>query len=354
MISLLRAAALASRRSLRVALLCLTLSSPAWGQELVVLVQPSKTTPQLQEAFNRLRGELALHGFTVEVVTVDETLSSEELARKADSKEAIASVSFENKATGPQGLRVEIWISDRVTGKTTSQTIVPEATADAPTVISVRALELLRASLREFAADEPRMRVAGAHPERAKTAVRHVRVPPPPLRSVTVGAGVSAMWSLPKGGDAYGPEVTAGYVYGAFGVRAYLLGPFQGGTANGTIGSVAYKTFVVGAEPLLFPIRSPRFTLGFFPSAGASHLSVRGEVRAPYESTADRGWLFSAGGGAEAAVRLSKTLELYTRGRGYWLLPSPVVLLGPEELSLASPTFTAGIGLRLSPGFEAR
>lgn len=318
-----------------------------------MLVQPLKTTPQLQEAFNRLRGELALHGFTVEVVTVDETLSSEELARKADAQEAVASVSFENKAEGPQGLSVEIWISDRVTGKTTAQTIVPEASADAPTVISVRALELLRASLREFAADEPHVNVQGAHPERARTAVKHVRVRPPPLRSITIGAGVAAMWSLPEGGDTYGPEVTLGYIYGAFGARAYLLGPFQGGRAGGSIGSVAYKTVSVGIEPLLFPVRSSRFTLGFFPSAGASNLSVRGEVRDPYVSTEDRGWLFSAGGGAEAAIRLSRTVELYARGRGFWLLPSPVVVLGEEELALASPSFTTGIGVRVSPGFEA-
>lgn len=334
------------------ALLCLLLSSPAWGQELVVLVQPSKTTPELQEAFNRLRGELALHGFTVEVVTVDETLGSDELARKADSQEAIASVSFENTGEGPRGLSVEIWISDRVTGKTTSQTIVPEATADAPTVISVRALELLRASLREFAEDEPHVQVEGAHPERARTAVRSVRVPPPPLQSLTIGGGVAALWSLPTGGDSYGPELSVGYVYGAFGGRLYLLGPFQGGRAHGAIGSVAYKTFSLGVEPLLFPIRSARWTLGFFPSVGASFLSVRGEVTAPYESTVDRGWLLSAGGGGEAAVRLSRTLELYLRGRGFWLLPSPVVTLGPDELALSSPSFTAGIGLRLSPGFE--
>jgi hypothetical protein len=123
---------------------------------------------------------------------------------------------------------------------------------------------------------------------------------------------------------------------------------------NGSTGSVTYKTFALGAEPLLFPIRSARFTLGFFPSAGAAHLSVKGEVRAPYESTEDRGWLFIAGGGAEAAVRFSRTIELYTRARGYWLLPTPVVVLGPDELSLASPTFTTGIGVRFSPGFDAQ
>ncbi len=318
-----------------------------------MLVQPSKATPQLQEAFNRLRGELALHGFTVEVVTVEE-VNSGDLASRADAQEAVASVSFENKSEGPQGLSVEIHISDRVTGKTTTQTIVPEATADAPTVISVRALELLRASLREFAADEPKVKVEGAHPERAKEAVRKVRVPPPPVRSVTLGAGVAAMASLPKGGDAYGPELTGGYVHGAFGIRAFLVGPFQGGRANGAIGTVNYRTLALGAEPVLLPIRSPRWTLGFFPSIGASHLSVRGEVSAPYQGTEDRGWLFSAGGGAEAAVRISRTLELYARGRGYWLLPSPVVDLGSETLSLASPTFTAGLGFRLSPGRETR
>src|SRR5690606_9827845 len=73
-----RAAARPFRRSLWVALLCLSLSGVAEARELVILVQPSTATRELREAFNRLRGELLLHGFSIEVVTVDETISSEE------------------------------------------------------------------------------------------------------------------------------------------------------------------------------------------------------------------------------------------------------------------------------------
>lgn len=350
MIVSLRAAARPLRRSLCVALLCLSLSSVAEARELVILVQPATATRELREAFNRLRGELLLHGFSIEVVTVDETISSEELSRKADAQEAIASVSFTNKYGGTHAPAVEIWISDRVTGKTTSQTIVPESAADAPTVISVRALELLRASLREFASDEPEVKIQGAHPERAAEAVQKVRVTPPPNRSVTFSAGVATAWSLPQGNDSYGPELSLGYVSGAFGARAFSLGPFQGGRAQASLGTVAYRTFSLGVEPVLFPIRSPRWTLGFFPSTGATHLGVRGEIGAPYTGTQDRGWLFTAGGGAEGAIFFSRTLEIYLRGRGYWLLPSPTVVLGSDVLKLASPSFTLGLGLRLSPG----
>jgi hypothetical protein len=346
----LRGAANPFRRSLRVALLCLSLSAIAEARELVILVQPSTASRELREAFNRLRGELLLHGFSIEVVTVDETISSEELSRKADAQEAIASVSFTNKSDGTQSPAVEIWISDRVTGKTTSQTIVPESAADTPTVISVRALELLRASLREFASDEPDVKVQGAHPERAAEAVQRVRVKPPPVRSATFGVGVATAWSLPQGDDSYGPELSIGYVSGAFGARMFALGPFQGGRAQATLGSVAYQTFSIGIDPLLFPVRSPRWTLGFFPSAGVTHLGVHGEIGEPYRGTEDGGWLFTAGGGAEGAIRFGRALEIYVRGRGFWLLPSPTVILGPDVLKLSSPSFTLGLGVRLSPG----
>lgn len=337
---------------LRAALLCLTLTSLASAGELVILVQPKDASPRLREAFNRLRGELSLHGFNVQVVTAEETLTSKALGERADREKAVASVSFATKEDGDGIGRVEVWISDRVTGKTTTQTIVPRSPREAPTVLSVRALELLRASLRDVAPEEEeeQVEVEGAHPERAQQAVKEIRVPPPPVRSFTFDVGAAASWSLPDGQDAYGPEMTAGYVHGAFGTRIFALGPFQGGRARVGTASVRYQTFSMGLEPLFFPVRSPRWTLGFFPLAAITHLDVSGEIGAPFVGASDDGWLFTAGGGAEAGIHLTRSLEIYLRGRGFWLLPRPVVLLGTHEVELSSPSFSLGLGVRLSPG----
>lgn len=337
---------------LAAALLSLTLTTVAAAGELVILVQPKDASADLLEAFNRLRGELTLHGFTVEIVTSEEDVTSEALGRRADQQKAVASVTFTSKADGDGIGRVEVWISDRVTGKTTTQTIIPKSNREAPTVLSVRALELLRASLRDFVSEdeEPQTEVEGAHPERAHKAVREVRVPPPPYATLTFEVGLSTAWSLPDGEDSYGPEMAFGYVRGAFGARLYGLGPLQGGRARTQLGTARHQSFGLGFEPLLYPIRSPRWTLGFFPMAGATHLEVDGEVGAPYFGTQDASWLFTVGGGMEAGVRLSPSLEVVLRGRGFWLLPRPVVYLGEEELQLSSPGFSLGLGLRLSPG----
>src|SRR5690606_15518326 len=147
--------------------------------------------------------------------------------------------------------RVEVWISDRVTGKTTTQTILPRSTREAPTVLSVRALELLRASLRDVAPDEAQVKVEGAHPGRAQSAVREMRAPPPPDSTILFDAGVVGTWSLPDGADAYGPEISIGYVSGAFGARLFGLGPMQGGRENASVGSIRYQMFGLGIEPLL-------------------------------------------------------------------------------------------------------
>ena len=51
----------------------------------IILLCPPETDASLTEAFNRLRGELSMHGFEVEVQTSAEAISPENLALRADS-----------------------------------------------------------------------------------------------------------------------------------------------------------------------------------------------------------------------------------------------------------------------------
>src|SRR5207248_74460 len=83
---------------------------------------------------------------------------------------AVASVSLVRS----EGLATaDVWISDRVTGKTTMRTIATAENREAPSVLAVRAVDLLRTSLREFSAGEgPPSDVVGASPERAPPRVR--------------------------------------------------------------------------------------------------------------------------------------------------------------------------------------
>src|ERR1035437_9780285 len=93
----------------------------------------------------RLRAELGAMGFDlVEMLADDGAPARAALEENARSLGAIAAVRLV-----PSGGGVEVWIVDRVTGKTVLREIVrPEGpSGEADAMVAMRAVELLRASL---------------------------------------------------------------------------------------------------------------------------------------------------------------------------------------------------------------
>lgn len=112
----------------------------------------------------RLRAELVAMGFDVTLVPLAEGVSTREaLEGAAKLHNAVASMHVTAAARG-----IELWVADRVTGKTVLRDVVaPDGGAH--DTIALRAVELLRASLMEM--DAP-------HPPRGDTPA------PPSLRAV--------------------------------------------------------------------------------------------------------------------------------------------------------------------------
>ena len=201
----------------------------------------------LTEAFNRLRGELTMHGFEVEIQTAEGAISPENLAQRAESSEAVASVSFvRNEAYAT----ADIKISDRVTGKTSIRTIATPAGTDSPSLLALRAVELLRSSLREFGPKpEPPKDIVGASPGRASPVVtewaegKHEAPAPsdePPVLShiatpvevpyhVTMRADVVGVRHLSDASSAYGLGGAVGVSRGPnFEARVLFEAPWFG------------------------------------------------------------------------------------------------------------------------------
>ena len=134
-----------------------------------------------------------MHGFEVEIQTSAEAISPEDLASRAESMGAVASVSFVRSA----GITTaDIKISDRVTGKTSIRTIATPVGSAGASLLALRAVELLRTSLREYwGKGSIPNDIVGAAPERASPTVTQWAAPPVPAqvtakpkRSVTVAA----------------------------------------------------------------------------------------------------------------------------------------------------------------------
>lgn len=156
---------------------------PASAQEplpRVALVVEAQGDPVAR----RLRAELVALGFEVVEVAAEGEAAREALENVARAESAVAALRVVPSAQG-----VEVWIVDRVTGKTVLREVVTaDATAPAEDVVPVRAVELLRASLMEIDAPHP---VQGEvpPPPNVRTIVPKPRPPPvpPPRWSLALG-----------------------------------------------------------------------------------------------------------------------------------------------------------------------
>ena len=123
----------------------------------VILVRPPAAPAAVTEALVRLRGELVAAGFDAQVVEqvlgADVRASLEKLSPAA----AGAATALVAVVASAEPGSAELWVIDRVTGKTVVRRVNAGAT-DPPRmaeVLSVRAVELLRASFLELAIATP-------------------------------------------------------------------------------------------------------------------------------------------------------------------------------------------------------
>jgi hypothetical protein len=157
----------------------------------VALVRSATTDRVLHEASTRLRAELLDAGF--DVVEVDRAPGDprSEVEEAAPDASSFATVAMSRVANGAFA---DVWISDRVTGKTVVRRIEVGAGPNATAVLAIRALELLRASLLEVAAKPPPSEPAVSAPA---DVVRWVApaLPAAPPRPVLQGSalGVGAL-----------------------------------------------------------------------------------------------------------------------------------------------------------------
>lgn len=152
------------------------------GQALastVVLVRPPAPSAVAAEATVRVRGELVAAGFDVQVIDappgVDIRTALEDAATGPEVEAVVAILGDERKRnplTDSKKDSAELWVIDRVTGKTVVRRVDTEpGSLRSAEMLSIRALELLRASFLEVA--------LGGAP-------RAPKAPPPPPPPVEV------------------------------------------------------------------------------------------------------------------------------------------------------------------------
>ena len=307
----------------------------------VLLVRPPASDDTLSEAFNRLRAELSLQDFEVVVMVAPPGGVSpealEEGARKAD---AFAGVSLARDATGAMA---DVCIADRVTGKRSQRRLAVSGVDQAPRVLAVRAVDLLRSSLSELPPGErPPEDVVGVAPGVAPPELNAWSVPPP-LWQLRVAPGVvdSAGFGPALGGSiALFVRPTT-----RFSAGVSFIGPLFGAEFVASVGSASIRQELALAQASYNLLPAGAFRLGPTLGLGVYHLEARGEVDEPLQATSGDMFGFAAVGGVEAGLELTRALSLTAALDMLLVTPEPVVAIDTHEMNAQNPLLLASVGL---------
>jgi hypothetical protein len=185
----------------------------AQPEHRAVLVVPNDADETVREITARLQGELAAAGFGVSLHRLTQPLAPRlAIESGATEREAIAVILVRSDDAGSAG--VELWISDRVLGRTSNTRLAvpdleappqargPSADSERARRLAVEAVDILRARLAELLlsaklADQRRAETAAPIPSVAPKAA------PPATLSPRIGLSVGALvlwrpaqWSL--------------------------------------------------------------------------------------------------------------------------------------------------------------
>lgn len=322
--------------------LALFVSARGASAQSVVLVRPPEGDRVLLEAFNRLRAELALQSFEVVVADPPRDMGTPEAVEQlARDNTAFAAISFTRRA---DTTTADVWIADRATGKTTVRTLALRGTQDAPSVLAVRSVDLLRESLRELGPEPPPPDVVNVDPRPVPEAVRKwVKPSPPPWRLQLEGTALGGVSGLSL---AYGVGVALSYRVTdrlRFGIGA--AGPLVGGTYSASTGKATAHQELGWVELLLAAYQTERLRLGGSLGAGVYHLTARSEVTPPYAPKSDD--VLSALGsvGAFIDVYPASAVALTAGLSALALTPRPGVAVGPEQTVFSQPLFRVALGM---------
>jgi hypothetical protein len=269
----------------------------------------------------RLQAELrALHFDVPEIEVAPDPPSRAQLEDAARRNEAVAAVRIVPSKTG-----VEVWIVDRITGKTVLREMVTTAggAASRDATIALRVVELLRASLMELDAARPPQGDMEPPP-----LIRELMAPP----RVTPPAAAPTATLAPPAPPAFSIELGP----------AAVLSPGGFGPSGGVSAAVYYHP----AEPFgacliaLIPVL-PASVSGPEGTTTARIGLLGGGLRGTW-TPAGSAWALMLGGGLTA-------LWLHLDGQ-----PSPHFAGTSTNLFSAAPYLRAGVGLTVAPRLRVR
>lgn len=321
--------------------------------ERVVIVRP-EGYPLLTEVFNRVRGELRMRGFETVLVFEEGPTSQAELRRVAALGQADAAVAFEQVESEPT---CHIWFADRESDRERLMSIAVPETEEAPTLLALRTVELLRSSLRERASPKappsrqmgapirPRAKASGRAPiarydERGSAAA--------PLR-YSFRLGGSTLWLASRRPASFAvmPSIAYGltphWAFAATAVFSVSSSEVETDRARGAVRA----DFLLGELRWLLarPHRLVRLELSA--AAGVARCAARGDSRSDstIQGRTASAWSMTLGAGGGVWFTLAPRWQFGVVSALGALLPEPVLRVERSDTGLGRPWFDLGAGI---------
>jgi hypothetical protein len=312
--------------------------------QTIVVVRPEGSDAMLTESFSRLCGELRMYGLNVTPVDKPGVSALDEpptaFGGPAGVIGGVALVRGAGLATA------KIWIPEKSSSKESVRITVSVDDADAPSLLAIRAADLVRASLREVNGNK----VARSEPQPGADTVAATAANAPSTRGGSrwsIQGGAALLWEIGKLGPGGAASIGIGRSLSSrlalsLSIQAPLLGQ-----AYSAVGATARIRQELATLALAWRFLSrKRLTLDLFQGFGAVHMSVRGEAPSPWIAQTATGWTAASSTGAFIGVPLSAHVGVTVSMSAVLLLPRPVLDVAGVSYMVHQPMLLATAGFR--------
>ncbi len=334
------------RAAVIVAILLGTGTASSASAYTVEVARPDGADRVLVESFSRLCGELAMYGLQVRILEAGEVsrFSDKGDGEIAGSSDVVGGVAL---ARTPGQASARIWIAAKDTGKESVRITVSVDDVDAPSLLAIRAADLLRTSLRDFQGAQLPEPVP---PEKAPEVLDTQTTAPvhfePTRWSVTAGA--AALFELGKLGTGWAPSLhVQRRVNGRLALGLSIIAPVYGQTYAAGAASAGLREELLTVTAAVRLAGQGRLTVDVFQGIGVGHLSAHGTARSPWVGQNSSVWAAVSSTGAAAGLRVSEHLAVDLGLAAIFLLPRPVVDVAGDSYVVRQPLLWANAGLSL-------
>ena len=325
---------------------CICITHTTAFAQRIVLFSPPPNDALLSDAFYRLEAELTIHQF--EISTVNADLGGDPsavLTRTADQSGAVASMALLRRDDEDT---VQVWLADRISGKVTLRALHVQPSDDAASLLAIRAVDLLRASLREFSQTEkPPDDIVNVDRGAVPAAVRRLTNGVDPSSALTAGA--LALCERPRLGFGAGPLVVGSYrISKSFGSAVSFAGPVMGIKFTTNQGSASLRQELSWASVTWEFVRMPGVHLSLEGLGGVLFLQAQGQPNAPLIGLSSNVWGALWGGGVQSRIMLGPRVGIDVALRALGTMPHLAVALYDQRAAISWPILAFSTGLSVA------